>query len=221
MRRTQQHVITQCDACWQAVPWNQLLKSQLIAWLFSRQEGHERSFYCSLYFDVVTYSTEPGPIKRLLQFKIPVGLGNVLILCPYDNMRPHIVSDVGYDCIMIRYNCHPLLVSKAAFSARTRTFLLFQQLSPILSQYQVIWSRTLWYLIYWLTHVTHTQWPTVWWPFEGNRNSVQILVVAVMSLFEEHRFQGFFQYSGLISASTLPRVGDFVSGAPVQKLTRS
>lgn len=80
-------------------------------------------------------------------------------------MRPHIVSDVGYDCITIRYNCHPLLVSKAAFSARTRTFLLFQQLSPILSQYQVIWSRTLWYLIYWLTHVTHTQWPTVWWPF--------------------------------------------------------
>lgn len=50
---------------------------------------------------------------------------------------------------------------------------------------------------------------------------MQILVVAVMSLFEEHRFQGFFQDSGLISASTLPRVGDFVSGAPVQKLTRS
>lgn len=126
-------------------------------------------------------------------------------------MRPHIVSDVGYDCIMIRYNCHPLLVSKAAFSARTRTFLLFQQLSPILSQYQVIWSRTLWYLIYWLTHVTHTQWPTVWWPFEGNRNSVQILLVAVMSLFEEHRFRVFpiqwFDFSINITKSRGLRIG--------------
>lgn len=46
---------------------------------------------------------------------------------------------------------------------------------------------------------------------------MQILLAAVMSLFEAHRFQGLFKYSGLSSASTLSGVGDFVLGAPVQK----
>lgn len=82
-------------------------------------------------------------------------------------MRPHIISDVGYDCIMIRYNCNFSSFQRLhycemmSFCVRTRTFLLFRQLPLILSQYQVLWSRTLWYLIYWLTHVTQTQWPTV------------------------------------------------------------